>query len=227
MKDPQLLNLSDLVVCPDWCFRNESPAIDARDRDSVEKHGILDPLVAVRDGDRLLLTDGLRRRTFSIACGRTKGPVMTRDAPTGETPEGYARKLRFILNYHRQPLAPSVRAKWVSDVMEALDFNQRQVARHLNVEEDTITEWLRVLKYIRPVVTAIDRDESDAGHLPLKYAAAVFKDLTHDGQERIWKHHARQILKGETDGILDRYPPDKYPTFWTSVPKPRVKTQPK
>jgi ParB-like chromosome segregation protein Spo0J len=209
MNNAQTLNLKDLVVC-EWCQRDESPAIDKRDGDSIEKLGILDPLIAVRDGDRLLLVDGLRRRRLGLARGITKGPVIIDDVPTGQSAEKWARRLRFILNHHRQDPPPSIRANLVREMMETFGFLQYQVAKHLNVEEDTITEWLRVLKYIRPIVAAIDN-----GSLPLKYAATVFKDATPEGQERIWKHHARDIIAGKgLEAIRAKYPPAKFPKFW-------------
>jgi ParB/RepB/Spo0J family partition protein len=213
----QLHNLSDLVVC-EWCERDESAAADKRDGESIAKHGILDPLIAVRDGARLILADGLRRKRLASAYGISKAPVLVKDAPPGVSAEKHAERLRFIINFHRQDPPPSVRALLIQEQMNVFGFTQKEVAKNLGLEEDTITNWLRVLTYPREIVRAID-----AGKLPLSYAYAAFKGMTTEGQSRVWKHHWRQIVRNESiEAIRAKYPAEKYPAFWIES-KPRKK----
>jgi ParB/RepB/Spo0J family partition protein len=218
----QLLNLRDLIVL-DFVERKEpTQSADERDGQSIRDNGIRDPLIAVRDGGAVYVIKGTRRRRLALAAGITKGPVMVDDLPPGQTLEGYIRRMRFILDQHRQDPPPTIRAELVTEMMNVFGFNRAQVAGHLHVNEDTITAWLRVLEVIPPVRAAID-----AKAITLE-SAKVFRGMTPEGQQRVWKHHAKDLHEGaKPDEIRTLYPPTKFPKFYPAEKVKRAKTEPK
>lgn len=207
-----LLSL-DRITVPPWCERPQNRVADDRDRNSIQKSGIQQPLVTVRDGDSLLLADGLRRLRIARTLDIDKVPVVIVDPPRGQTADAYARELRLVLDLHRQDLVPSQKA----DIIETLKgppflMNNTQVAAYIGIDPDTVTNLLAVKSYRKPISQAIDE-----GRLTMQ-SARVFVGMTPEGQDEVWKKHGKE-LQSATGGKLHKvlrkqYAPQKFPHFY-------------
>src|SRR5690348_2086938 len=85
---------------------------------SIRQGGIQQPLVVLAVGNSYQLIDGSRRLDAARALGLPKVPAVV-DVPSGEVDsESYGRRIRFILDEHRQDLLPSQKAELIVKLKE-------------------------------------------------------------------------------------------------------------
>jgi ParB/RepB/Spo0J family partition protein len=200
------------IIVPPWVLReSESKVDDEILLKGIREDGIQQPLVLIQDGERYILVNGSRRLAIARELGLPRVPAVLAKVPPGVPIEKHARRLRFILAHHHQPLLPSQRATLVAELKKSMNLTNAEVARFRGVDEDTITNWMAVLRYIPEVVAAID-----SGAITLK-DARVFVGMTPDGQRVLWKRHAKEIAgAGEKahKSLRAKYPPLQFPAFY-------------
>lgn len=208
----------DRILVPDFVTRPFDKVADARDRASIEAHGIEQDLVLVPDSKGgLLLCDGLRRRRIAQALKLPKVPFIVSVPPKGKTPEQHCRETRLRLHIHIEDLKPSAKCSFIVDLKERLGLNNKQVAAWVGIDQDSVTNWMDVRNYIPEVVAALDSEALTMN------AARVFNGMTEEGQRHAWHESAPAIL--HTPGELlhkefrKLYGPDRYPHFYR---KPEV-----
>lgn len=202
---------TDRITVLDFVERPLSKVADDRDRRSIEQLGIKQPLVLVRDGDRLLLAKGLRRLRIAKSLGLGKVPCVVEKA-RGGSPADYVRELRLVLQEHRQDLFPSQKCGLVNELKDRFGMSNKQVAAYLGIDADSVTNWLAVGNYIKPVVEALD-----SGRLTMQ-AARVFDGMTEDGQAKVWSLHGSDLAVlpggGMHKAIRAEYHPEKFAHFY-------------
>lgn len=206
------LNIERIDV-PDDVERSADRVQDDLLRKSIEQGGIQQPIVVVPgEGGRYLLVDGLRRLRAARTLGLGKVPAVIDDVPKDLTADEYRRRLRFILDEHRQDLLPSQKAELIETLKRMFSMNHKQVSAYLGVDQDSVTNWLAVKHYIEPVRQALDH-----GKLTMQ-AARAFDGLTESGQEKIWQKHGSDLMEGSGGRrhkeIRAQYPPDKHPEMY-------------
>lgn len=203
---------TDRITVLDAVDRPLSKVPDDRDRRSIEQFGIRQPLVGVRDGERILLAKGLRRLRIAKSLGMGKVPIVLEDAPKGFTPADYVRELRLTLQEHRQDLFPSQKCSLIMELKKRFGMNNKQVAAYRGIDPDSVTNQLAIANYIRPVVEALD-----SGRLTMQ-AARVFDGMTEEGQEEVWRRHGADLSVlpggGMHKSIRAEYHPDKFAHFY-------------
>lgn len=179
---------------------------------SIEAGGIQQPLVVIPGkGRKFLLIDGLRRLRAARALKLKTVPAVIDAPPSGLDAGEYRRKLRFILDEHRQDLLPSQKAELIETLKKMFSMNHKQVSAYLGIDQDSVTNWLAVKHYIPPVVQALDE-----GHLTMQ-AARTFDGMTPEGQAKIWKAHSAELLKGGAKlhkKFRAQYPPTEHPSLY-------------
>jgi hypothetical protein len=154
-------------------------------------------------------TSGIRRATeLHLA----SVPVFIHAVPAGEDPDEYRRRLRFILDQHRQDLKPSQKAELMATLKRTFQMTHRQVAAYLGIDADSVTNWLAIKSYIPPIVDAID-----SGRLTMA-SARTFVGLTTVGQANIWEKHGSDLMQS-TGATVHRklraqYSPDRLPNYY-------------
>lgn len=204
------LSPDQLTVLPVIAERSQSRVADSFLRNSIEKGGIQQPLIAVRDGERILLAKGVRRLRIARALDMKRVPVLVYDAPAGVDVERYVKELRFVL-FHRQDLMPSQKAELVATLKERFSMTNAQVAAYLGIASDSVTNWQAASRYLPPIVAAMD-----AGRLTMQ-AARVFDGLTEAGQKAIWKAHGKELMSNGATAhkrLRAQYPPASFPDFY-------------
>jgi ParB/RepB/Spo0J family partition protein len=178
---------------------------------SIRQGGVQQPLVVLAVGHGYQLVDGSRRLQAARSLGLPKVPAVV-DVPTGDLdPESYGRRIRFILDEHRQDLLPSQKAELIVKLKEAMGLNNGQMATYLGVDPDSITNWLAGRRYIPEVVRAID-----VGALTMQQAKAL-EGMGEEGQRVVWKKHSEELMEargGSHRRIREQYPPSKFPQYY-------------
>lgn len=203
------LSPDQLTVLPVIAERSTSRVADSFLRNSIEKGGIQQPLIAVRDGERILLVKGMRRLRIAQALDLKRVPVLVYEVPAGDA-EKYVKELRFVL-FHRQDLMPSQKAQLVTTLKDRFKMTNSQVAAYLGIASDSVTNWQAAQRYLKPIVDAMD-----AGQLTMQ-AARVFDGMTETGQKTVWKTHGKDLMLNGANAhkkYRALYPPASYPAFY-------------
>lgn len=140
--------------------------------ESIKAHGILQPLLILRAGERYRLIAGERRLRAAKLAGLDKVPCIL----TEKDPEE-AAKLSLIENLQREDLSFFEEAAAYRRLMEDFSMNQAQIAREMNKDPSTIANKLRLLK------------------LPISAQLLI-------RQNGLTERHARALLKVKDQNLL-------------------------
>ena len=126
---------------------------------SIEKHGILQPIVVRRHGDKYQLIMGERRLRAARIAGKRSVPAIVREA-------GDADALKFSLmeNLQREDLNPIEEAKGYSELKEAFGLSIKEIADLLGRDRSTVSNTLRLLALPESVQEMLAGGLLSAGH---------------------------------------------------------------
>jgi ParB family chromosome partitioning protein len=126
---------------------------------SIEKHGILQPIVVRRHGDKYQLIMGERRLRAARIAGKRSVPAIVRDA-------GDADSLKFALmeNLQREDLNPIEEAKGYNELKEVFDLSIKEIAELLGRDRSTVSNTLRLLALPKIVQDMLAGGALSAGH---------------------------------------------------------------
>lgn len=212
----KLLPVSSLWAPDEW-RRAQSKVKDAILKGSIAEGGIQQLLVVVPDGKRNIVAEGIRRMDIAPSLEITKVGAVIVEAPEGQEPVEFARRLRYMLNELRDDPVPSVRASLLQRLKEQFKMTNTAVAQYLGVDQDTITNWLAVTRYVPEIVSALDR-----GILTMQ-AARVFDGMSESGQKKVWKADGQDLMNSAGGRmhkeLRSKYPPTKFPHFYREPDK--------
>jgi len=120
---------------------------------SMEQHGLLEPILVRREGDRFRLIAGERRWRAARLLGWERIPAIVREGP-----EDVDRLLSLIENLQRQDLSPMEEARGLVALVDS-GMTPTQIARRLGKKLPTISNSLRLLKLPAEVQEMADRGE--------------------------------------------------------------------
>ena len=128
--------------------------------DSIEKHGLLQPLVVrtMPDGSYQLVA-GERRWRASRMAGLTEVPVVIRQIDDGE-----AMELAMIENLQREDLNPIEEAAGYKYLMDTFGLTQEQVAETCGKSRPAVSNAIRLLALPQDILELIKIGELTAGH---------------------------------------------------------------
>jgi ParB family chromosome partitioning protein len=127
--------------------------------DSIRRHGLLQPLVVRRCGDRYELIAGERRLRAAVRAGLDSVPVIARETAPGERLE-----LALIENVQRENLTPLEEADAYRHLIDAYGLTQDEVAERVGKSRPAITNALRLLSLPDDVKAQLESGELSAGH---------------------------------------------------------------
>lgn len=108
---------------------------------SIATHGVLQPLIVIREGDHFRLIAGERRLRASKLAGLEKVPCVLTEKTPAE-----AAKLSLIENLQRENLSFFEEAAAYRRLMEEFSLTQADIAREMSKDPSTIANKLRLLK---------------------------------------------------------------------------------
>ena len=150
--------------------------------DSIRTHGIVQPLLVRRQGERYELIAGERRWRAARLAGLAKVPVVVKDVPDKDLLE-----IALIENIQRENLNPIEEAQAYQRLIETVGLTQEALAARVGRDRSYITNYLRLLKLPDDLQQLVVEARLSTGH------ARTLLGLSHvDLQRRI----ARQVIDG-------------------------------
>ena len=153
------ININDIVPNP------EQPRKEFNEEElhslvlSIQKHGIMQPLVATeRQDSGYELIAGERRLRAAGLAGLSTVPVLVRTATQQEKLE-----LALIENIQRHNLNPIEEAYAYSRLLEEFNLTQEQAAEQLGKSRPALANTIRLLDLPESIQTALTKGEFSAG----------------------------------------------------------------
>jgi ParB family chromosome partitioning protein len=163
--------------------------------ESIKNHGVVQPVLVRRLGDRYELIAGERRWRAARLAGLSKIPVVIRDVQDKDLLE-----IALIENIQREDLNPIEEAQAYRKLIENVGLTQEALALRVGRDRSYITNYLRLLRLPDDLQQLVKDGRLSTGH------ARTLLGLPHvDLQRRI----ARQVIERElsvraTEGLVKR-----------------------
>lgn len=128
---------------------------------SIQEHGILQPLIVTEDiaNQQYTLIAGERRLQAAKLAGLTEVPVIIRDVSEQERLE-----LALIENVQREDLNPLEKAKAYQQLSTEFNFTHEEIAKSVGVSRASVTNTLRLLNLPQEIQNALSQGEISEGH---------------------------------------------------------------
>ena len=126
---------------------------------SLKRHGMVQPIVVRREGDRFMIITGERRFRAAKLAGLTAVPAVEREIETDQVLE-----IALIENIQREDLNPIEEAAAISFLMQQHDLTQEEVAERLSKSRPAVANSLRLLSLPEVVKKFIRTGALSAGH---------------------------------------------------------------
>lgn len=126
---------------------------------SIRQHGVLQPVVVRRTGDRYCLVLGERRLRAARIAGKTTIPAIVREIDDAES-----LKQALMENLQREDLNALEEARGYERLQAEFDLSARQIADMIGKDRSTVANTLRILALPEPVKELIAAGRLTAGH---------------------------------------------------------------
>lgn len=126
---------------------------------SIKSNGIIQPIIARRNGERFQIIAGERRWRAAQIAGLQKVPCVIRDVD-----EANMLEISLIENIQRQELNPIEEAIAYKNLLEKLNITQEEIARRVGKDRTSITNVLRLLKLPEEIQRLVEEEQLSMGH---------------------------------------------------------------
>ena len=127
--------------------------------DSIKRHGLLQPIVVRRAGERYELISGERRWRASIRVGLSHIPATLREVDDRQVAE-----MTIVENLQRKDLGPLEKAASFQEYLGRYQCTQEELAGRLSIDRSTIANLIRLLELPDSVQHALREGSISAGH---------------------------------------------------------------
>lgn len=126
---------------------------------SIKEHGIIQPLVLRRAGDKFEIIAGERRFKAASLAGLTSVPAIIAELDDNESAE-----VAIIENTHRRNLSAIEEAKSYKKLLDRNYVTQEQLAKRLGTSQSSVANKIRLLTLAEPVQDAVLHDKISERH---------------------------------------------------------------
>jgi ParB family chromosome partitioning protein len=126
--------------------------------DSIRRHGVLQPVVVRRAGDRYELVVGERRWRASRAAGRETIPAVIADVDSEDRLE-----IALVENVQRHDLNPMELAHAFSALADT-GMTQEEIGNRVSLDRSTVANHLRLLDLPKSLQEDVESRRLSAGH---------------------------------------------------------------
>jgi ParB family chromosome partitioning protein len=162
---------------------------------SIRSHGVIQPILVRRVGDRTEIVAGERRWRAAQRAGLLKVPVTYRDVPDDRMLE-----VALIENIQREDLNPIEEAQAYRRLTDELHLSQEAIAAGVGKDRATIANYMRLLRLPAEV-----RNELSSGALSMGHARALVTLPDESAQRRVAREVvSRGISVRETEAMVRR-----------------------
>lgn len=127
--------------------------------ESIRIHGIIQPLIVTKEGERYRIVAGERRWRAAKLAGLKEIPVIIRDY-TEET----VAEVALIENIQRKDLNPIEEAKAYKKLLEEYKMTQEVLSERISKSRTVITNAMRLLKLPQGVQDLLSTGKLSTGH---------------------------------------------------------------
>ena len=152
---------------------------------SIKRHGVLQPVVVRRVGDRYQLVIGERRLRAARIAGKATIPSIVR-----ELEQSQSLKYALLENLQREDLNPIEEARGYSTLMDEFGLTAPEISGILGKNRSTITNTVRLLTLPGQVIELISSGKLTSGH------ARALLSIEGDKEQLRWAE--RVIAEGMT-----------------------------
>ncbi|MCX6761832.1 MAG: ParB/RepB/Spo0J family partition protein [Candidatus Moranbacteria bacterium] len=126
---------------------------------SIKEHGIIQPIVVSRNGEKFEIIAGERRFQAAKLAGLLKVPVIVRDVT-----EQQKLELAIIENIQRHDLNPVEEARSYQKLIDDFDLSQEEAAVKLGKSRSAVANKLRILNLPVEIQKALMENKITEGH---------------------------------------------------------------
>ena len=144
---------------------------------SIREQGVIQPVLAVQQGDRYIVIAGERRLRAAKQAGLETLPVIVKSYD-----EHKRLEIALIENLQRENLNPIEEGKAYRFLIDAAGISQDELSRRLGKRRSTIANTLRLLNLPEPMQNALENHTLTSGH-----ARAVLSVVNPADQEHLFK----------------------------------------
>jgi ParB family chromosome partitioning protein len=127
--------------------------------DSIKEHGVIQPIIVRKVGDKYEIIAGERRFRASQLAGKATIPALVRNIDDKE-----AAKIALLENLQRKDLTPIEEANAYKNLMECCDYELPDVSRLIGKSESYIRNMLRLTSLPTSVQNLVEQGELSASH---------------------------------------------------------------
>ena len=153
------VNVADVFANPNQPRKNFDETALRELADSIEKHGVIMPIIVNKSGDRYMIIAGERRFRASKMAGLTKIPVIIKTYT-----ERQIKEISLIENLQREDLNPIEAATAMRSLMDDYGLTQEDLADRIGKSRPAIANTLRLLSLSPAVIKMVANGNLSAGH---------------------------------------------------------------
>lgn len=135
---------------------------------SIERHGVLQPIVVRKAGERYEIVAGERRWRACLRLGLERVPAVVR-----EVADDRMLEIALVENLQREDLDPIEKARAYRRYVEELALTHEEAARRLGKDRSTVTNQLRLLDLSLDLQRMVSRGTLSMGHARALLGAAT------------------------------------------------------
>ncbi|MDQ2973549.1 MAG: ParB/RepB/Spo0J family partition protein [bacterium] len=155
----RIISITDLVADPDQPRKKFDEVELAGLADSITRHGVLQPLVAVEQDGKYQIVAGERRWRAAKSAGLEKLPVIVRTLKELEKLE-----ISLIENVQRVDLSPFEQALSIYRLKNEFNVEASDIANRLGKAQTTISNIVRLLNLPKEAIKALQNSQINEGH---------------------------------------------------------------
>ena len=126
---------------------------------SIREHGVIQPIIVRKVGDKFEIIAGARRFRASQLAGKETIPALVRDIDDKE-----AAKIALLENLQRKDLTPIEEAKTYQTILKLDNITQEELAQNLGKSQSAVANKLRLLNLDEEVQTALLNSQISERH---------------------------------------------------------------
>ncbi len=126
---------------------------------SIKEHGVIQPIIVRKIGDKYEIIAGERRYKASAMAGLTKIPAIVRNLDDKET-----SKVALLENLQRKDLSAVEEARTYQKILELDQMTQEELAKTMGKSQSSVANKLRLLSLPIEIQDALMKDQISERH---------------------------------------------------------------
>lgn len=126
---------------------------------SIKQHGIIQPIILTKKGNRYMIVAGERRFRAAKIVGLSSVPAVVRDYSDSQVKE-----IALLENIQREDLNAIESAKALEELLKDFNWTQEVLAERLGKSRSAIANTLRLLALTPEVMKMVEDGKLSAGH---------------------------------------------------------------